>query len=54
MMVLNSKILDNICSFMDFQNLKSLIQIVSCISHFQTIRTKQKKCHVVVKCSNQN
>lgn len=54
MMVLNAKILGNIRSFMDFQNLKLLIQIVSCTAHFQTIRTKQNKCHVVAKCSNGN
>lgn len=54
MMVLNTKILGDICSFMDFQNLKLLIQIVSCRSHFQTICTKQNKCHVVDKYSNQN
>lgn len=49
-----TKILGNIRSFMDFQNLKLLIQIVSYTSHFQTIRTKQNKYHVVDKYSNQN
>lgn len=54
MMILNTKILGNIHSFMDFQNLKLLNQIVHCTSHFQTICTKQNKCHVVDKYSNQN
>lgn len=54
MMVLNTKMLGNIRSFMDFPNLKLLIQIVSCKAHIQTIRTKQNKCHVVDKYFNQN